>query len=183
MGRNIFLVRHLGAGGIVYSWPGKVSYLTAGIEKEVQVFWDSLFGLSTPGMAVGSTHQCGMSNWQACQSSHTSMFLIEGSGGNPPTSNVWVGYGHLLGMYCFLPSGKLGNPITIFQVYSIRTSLGSSMGPFPWVWLYLWFLEGYSPLCSMPAQGPQMSIQRLTPWAATAANVGSGVLGIPYPLT
>ena len=37
------------------------------------------FGFSTLGMAVSSTHQCGMSNWQVSQFSHTSMFLIEGS--------------------------------------------------------------------------------------------------------
>ena len=99
----------------------------------------------------------------------------------PPTSNIWVGQGHLWGTYCFLPSGKWGSPITIFHVYSKRMSPGSSTGSFPGVWLYFWFPKGYSPLCSMPAQGPWMSTQRLTLWVATAANAGSGVLGIPYP--
>ena len=44
MGRNIFLVIHLGAGGMVYSWPGKVSHLTTRIKKEAQIFQASLFG-------------------------------------------------------------------------------------------------------------------------------------------
>ena len=33
----------------------------------------------------------------------------------------------------------------------------------------------------MPAWGPWTSIQRLTPWVATAATMRAGVLGIPYP--
>ena len=69
-----------GGRGMVYSWSGKASHLTAGIKKEAQIFQASLFGFSTSRMAVSSTQQCGMSNWQACQSSHTLMFLIEGSG-------------------------------------------------------------------------------------------------------
>ena len=46
----------------------------------------------------------------------------------PPASNVWIGYGHLWGTYCFLPSGKWGNTISIFQVYSKRMSPGTLQG-------------------------------------------------------
>ena len=86
-----------GSGGTVYHWPREASHLTVRIRKEVQIFLASFFGFSTLGMVVSSTHQCGMSNWWFHQSSHTLMFLIEGSNGEPPTANVWVGYGHLWG--------------------------------------------------------------------------------------
>ena len=35
-------------------------------------------------MVVSSTHQSGVSNWWAWQSSHIAMFLIEAKAGNPP---------------------------------------------------------------------------------------------------
>ena len=49
----------LGTGGAVYPWSGKVSHLTAGIEKEALIFWASFFGSSTSGMAISSSHQWG----------------------------------------------------------------------------------------------------------------------------
>ena len=89
------------------------------------------------------------------------------------SSRPWVSLGDAL----FPAFRHMGNPIAISWVCSKRMALGSSIGPFTGIWLYLWFPKGYSPLLLMPTWGPQTSVQRLTPWAATAVTIGAG-----YPL-
>ena len=81
LGRKAFLLRHLGAGGAVKSFPRKVLLLTMGIEKEAQISWVSFCRSFMPGMAWSSHHQHGVLSWEACQSSHVLMSKMEGSGG------------------------------------------------------------------------------------------------------
>ena len=71
---------HFGAGGTVNTWPLRTSHLTAGISKDAQIFQANFFMSSMPDMAVSSSHQLGVSNWQAHHSSNFSYFLIDGSG-------------------------------------------------------------------------------------------------------
>ena len=75
------LGKALGAGGVVYPWPGMTLLLTAGFEKEAHIFQASFCGFSTPGMAISSIHQQGISNWWACKSNQVSTSLMEGSEG------------------------------------------------------------------------------------------------------
>ena len=86
--RNIPFLRHLGAGVTVYPWLLRTVYQTAEMSKDVQIFQANFFINSTPGMAVSSSHQWGVSNWWAGHSSHCSYSFIDGSGGKPCLSLV-----------------------------------------------------------------------------------------------
>ena len=171
-----------GGRGTVYSWPGKVSHLTNGIKKEAQIFWASLFGFSTSGNGgefyppVWHVQLAGLPIQPYFNIPDRRLRQVI-----PPTSNVWVGQGHLWGMYCFPPLGKWGSPITIFQVYSKRTSSGSSTGSFPGVWLYFWFLKGYSPLCSMPAAGTSDIYPKIDSVGGYCCKCRVGGIGHPLP--
>ena len=51
--RNILLLWHLGAGGTVYPWLLRTSYWTAGMSKDVQIFWANFFTSSAPSKVAG----------------------------------------------------------------------------------------------------------------------------------
>ena len=171
----MFWVRHLGAGGVVYPRPGKTLLLTSGIEKEAQIFWVSFHGPSTPGMAVSSIHQHGVSSWQACQSSQVSMSLMEGSGR----------YLSLLSSGSGLTSGS--QKVTLFSCWVLLEDLNCLSKDWLHWWLLLW-LQGQDHWASL---NPwlNLSISFYSTWAASStlcwaalASQRASSLESPLPL-
>ena len=166
---NLSLVRHLGVGGMVYPWSGKVSHPIAGIEKEALNFLASFFGSSTSGMVisspppVGDVHQAGLPIQPNFHVVNGWLRWVTAS-----SANVWC----LSGMHCILPLGSWGNPTAPFTVHHKRTFLGFSVGP-PTLKLHFQFLDSHLPLQPMSTGGPGASVQRLALGATSIVATGA----------
>ena len=83
--RKVFLLRHFGVGGAVYSCSRKALILTSKIYKEAWILQASFLRSFPPGMAFSSDHHAGVPNCWAWHSSHVSTSETEGSDRWAPT--------------------------------------------------------------------------------------------------